>query len=74
MKRKKRIKLVDVVDEALRLLPRGMDVPAFTSWVSEAVEQNKTLPRVRNGYEKNRSCPTGFQALSTKTTSDATSD
>lgn len=73
-KRKKRIKLEEVVDEALKLLPRGLDVPSFTSWVDEAVKQNKTQLRVRNGYEKNRSYPKGFSALPPIATPDATSD
>ena len=33
--RKKRLKLEVVVDEALKLLPRGMDIPSFTEWVNE---------------------------------------
>lgn len=44
MKRKKRIKLEVVVDEALKALPRGMDIPSFTEWVKETFEQNKKLP------------------------------
>ena len=43
--RKKRIKLEVVVDEALKFLPRGMDIPCFTEWVNETFKQNKTLPR-----------------------------
>lgn len=43
--RKKRLKLEVVVDEALKLLPRGMDIPSFTEWVKETFEQNKKLPR-----------------------------
>ena len=42
--RKKRLKLEVVVDEALKLLPRGMDIPSFTEWVEETFEQNKKLP------------------------------
>jgi hypothetical protein len=51
--RKKRLKLEVVVDEALKFLPRGMDVPCFTEWVKETIEQNKTLPRppTRKDYE-----------------------
>lgn len=74
MKRKKRIKFEEVVVEALRLLPRGVDVPSFTNWVTETIEQNKTLPRVRNGYEKNNIRTKGVQALQASTTPDATSD
>lgn len=53
MKRKKRLKLEVVVDEALKLLPRGMDIPCFTEWVKETFEQNKTLPYppTRKDYE-----------------------
>lgn len=74
MKRKKRIKFEEVVVEALRLLPRGVDVPSFTQWVAEAVEQNKTLPRVRNGYEKNRGSTKSISAIQASATPDATSN
>ena len=42
-----------VVDEALRFLPRGMDIPCFTEWVKETFEQNKKLPYppTRKDYE-----------------------
>jgi hypothetical protein len=51
--RKKRLKLEVVVDEALKLLPRGMDIPCFTEWVKETFEQNKKLPYppTRKDYE-----------------------
>lgn len=74
MKRKKRIKLEEVVVEALRLLPRGVDVPSFTNWVTETLEQNKTLPRVRNKYEKDFIPSKGLEGIQTSTTPDATSD
>lgn len=54
--------------------PKKLEVPSFTRWIEETIEQNKKLPRVRNGYEKNRNTPTGFKALSTKAAPDATSD
>ena len=49
-------------------------VPSFIAWVDEVIEQNKKLPRIRNGYEKNRGSPESFQALQAYTTPDATSD
>ena len=51
--RKKRLKLEVVVDEVLKILPRGMDIPSFTEWVNETFKQNKTLPRLptRKDYE-----------------------
>jgi hypothetical protein len=39
--KKKRLKLEDVVDEVLRILPRGIDVPCFTEWVKETIKQDK---------------------------------
>jgi len=41
MKNKKRIKLEFVVDEALKILPRGMDVPCFIEWVDEILKDDK---------------------------------
>lgn len=73
-RRKKRIKLEEVVDEALRLLPRGIDVPVFTGWVQETLEQNKKLPRVRNKYEKDFIAVKGLEGIQACITSDATSD
>lgn len=75
--RKKRIKLETVVDEALRLLPRGMDIPVFTQWVDEVFEQNKTLPRpriYRNHYAEDRTTEIQLKTIQPKTPSDATSD
>lgn len=74
MKRNKRIKLEEVVVEALKLLPRGMDIPSFSNWVDETMKQNKTLPRVRNGYEKKVVTRKGVERVQTSTTPDATSD
>lgn len=74
MKRKKRIKIEEVVVEALKILPRGMDIPSFTQWVAEATQQNKTLPRSRNGYEKNRRNTKSISTIQSSTTSDETSD
>jgi len=74
LKRKKRLKLEVVVDEALKLLPRGMDIPCFTEWVKEAIEQDKKLPRpriYRNHYEESSSTTDGFQTLQANTSSDA---
>lgn len=77
MKRKKRLKLEDVVDEALKVLPRGMDIPSFTEWVQEVMEQNKTLPRpriYRNHYEETDTDSIyTMETLQTYTSSDATS-
>lgn len=75
--RKKRIKLETVVDEALKLLPRGMDIPIFTEWVNEVFEQNKTLPRpriYRNHYAEDRTTEIQFEAIQPKTSSNATSN
>lgn len=74
MRRKKRIKLEEVVVEALRLLPRGMDVPSFTGWVAETIEQNKTLPRIKNGCEKNRNEAGIVKTLQSVATPDAAPD
>jgi hypothetical protein len=75
--RKKRIKLETVVDEALKLLPRGMDIPCFTQWVDEVFEQNKTLPRpriYRNHYEEDRTTEIQFEAIQSQASPDATSN
>lgn len=78
MKRKKRIKLEVVVDEALKILPRGMDIPCFTEWVTEAIEQDKKLPRpriYRNHYEESSSTTLyTMEALQAYTSSDAAQD
>ncbi len=39
--KKKRLKLEVVVDEALKFLPRGMDIPCFTEWVKETILHDK---------------------------------
>lgn len=39
--KKKRLKLEVVVDEALKILPRGIDVPCFIEWVDEVLKDNK---------------------------------
>ena len=72
MKRKKRLKLEVVLDEALKILPRGMDIPCFTEWVKETVKQEKKLPRSHHEQTAN----TDFQskAIQSKTPSNATSD
>lgn len=74
--RKKRIKLEVVVDEALKVLPRGMDMPSFTEWVNEVFEQNKTLPRPRiyKNHEKDRYTSIQFETLCSETSPNATSD
>ena len=40
-KRKSRLSIKEVLDEALRLLPRGMDIPVFTEWVDETIKENR---------------------------------
>lgn len=73
-RRKKRIKLEDVVDEALRLLPRGMYIPSFTGFVKEAIEENNKIITRRNNYEKDFIAVQGLERIQASPTSDATSD
>lgn len=53
---------------------KKLEVPSFIKWVDTVIEQNKKLPRLRNGYEKNRGSPQVLQTLQAYTTPDATSD
>lgn len=59
MKRKQKIDLMEVLDHAIALIDmqasKRLEVPSFTKWVNDVIKQNKTKPRLRNGYEKNRS-------------------
>ena len=42
-KHKKRLSLEEVLDEALKVLPRGMDIPVFTEWVNETITKDKRI-------------------------------
>lgn len=60
MKRKQKLDLIEILDYTLKViqmqeLKKKYEVPVFTKWVDEILKQNKKLPRLRNGYEKNRS-------------------
>lgn len=50
------------------------EVPSFIGWVDKVIKENKTLPRIRNGYEKNRNTTNVNEAIQATTTSNATSD
>lgn len=50
------------------------EVPSFIGWVDAVIKQNRTLPRVRNKYEKDFIARKGLEGIQTSTTSDATSD
>lgn len=79
MKRKPKLDLIEVLDYTLNLIQmqeskKKYEVPSFTRWVDKVIKENKTLPRVRNGYEKNRNTTNVDEAVQTSTTSNATSD
>lgn len=79
MKRKKKLEILEVLELALKLIQaqeskKKYEVPSFTRWVDAVIRENKTLPRLRNGYEKNRNTIGKYEAIQTSATPDATSD
>lgn len=53
---------------------KKIEVPVFTQWVDAVIKENKKLPRLRNGYEKNRTAIISNEAIQANETSNATSD
>ena len=71
---RKKLTIEEVLDVALDLLQcNNIRVPSFIQWVDEVIKENKTLPRLRNGHEKDRNTKS-VQAVQADTTPNATSD
>ena len=79
MKRKPKLDLIEVLEYTIKLIQtqeskKKIEVPCFTKWVDAVIRENKTLPRVRNRYEKDFIARKGSERIQTSTTPDATSD